>query len=419
MTLSMERSNTKWIVLVFSLFAMVFCLGFNTTSLAILLPSWSESMGWTTSHYALVAGAVAMGTVWTAWLAGILLEKFNPKWLMFGAILLNGLAMAGRGLISSFSVAYVVLFISGISAALINPGCLKTANAWFDRSFTYRVNGILISGGAIGYFIGFNATIPLSKALGGWDNLFLVVGLAIIAFGIVWAILIPAKDEAHGAMNIDMNIDVEGYTTSRKIKECIKSKQIVLAFFSEFFIAGAILSFSSMGPAAFLGIWEGINAEKAGLIISMSNIGSTIGYYVLPFIADKLGIRKPFAVCAQIWSLTLYALSPFTGNVLASCIMINLAGFGNGFGLIGGRTLMMEHPDCAGVKAGTAAGLLIEFNKIGCVVFPLIYAALFASFGVQVAWTGMFAVGAVGTIIILFMQDTGKRARAKREAQNS
>lgn len=415
--LTPHNSGKKVTVVALCLLAMIMCLGFNTTSLAILLPSWSEEMGFSTNQYGLLAGAVAMGTVWTAFIAGMMLDKFKPKTLMVGAIILNGLIMFSRGFISNFTTAYIILFLSGITAAMINPGCLKMANAWFDRKMTYKINGMLISGGAIGYFIGFNGTIPWATGLGSWARLFQVFGILIVILGVVFGILVPHIDEKHGAMNQDLKVETENYTLGRKIKETLTSKQILLCLIAEFFIAGAILTFSSVGPLAFTTIWSGLTVAQAGLVISMSNIGSTIGYWVLPPIADKFGFRKRFMIPAVLWSCCLYALSAYTGNIILSCVMINLAGFANGFGLIGARTLMMEHPDCAGIKAGTASGFLIELNKIGCVVFPLIFTTLFQSMGASTAWVGMFALGACGTIFLALTKETGRKAREKEEAK--
>lgn len=276
---------------------------------------------------------------------------------------------------------------------------------------TYRLNGINISGGALGYFIGFNGTIPWSTALGGWDKLFQVYGIIIIVIAIIYFFAIPNRSEAEGVMNKSLGINTEEYTFGRKLKEALTSKQIILCSLAEFFFAGSILTFSSVGPLAFISIWEGLSTADAGLMISMSNIGSSIGYWVMPFIADKFlkGARKKVMIPAMIFAAFMYPASAFTGNILASCIMINIAGLSLGFGLIAARTLMMEHPDCAGVKAGIASGLLTELNKIGCVIFPLIFTTLMASSGALVGWVAMFAIGGIGAAICLALaQDTSK-----------
>jgi len=413
MLVSQESNSAKFFVLIGSFIAVVLCIGYNLTSLAILLPQWSETMDWTMAQTALIAGAMPMGNVITVWATGILSDKFKAKNLMILAIVLNGAIMFCRGFISDFTTAYVILFISGITTAIIVPSALKLANTWWDRRSIYKVNGVLFSGGAIGYFIGFNGTIPWSIALGGWDRVFQAWGVIIIALAVFWILLCPHRTEEQGAMNKDLEVAIEGYSAWKKIKECLQSKQVMLCIIAELFIAGAILTFASVGPIAFLGIWAGITAMQAGFIVSMSNIGSTIGYLTLPAIADKLGYRKRLTVPAALFSIALYAWSPFTGNIVMSCIIINIAGFFNGWGLVGARTLMMEHPDVAGIKAGTAAGFLQEMNQIGCVVFPLIFAAIFNVAGVQTGWLTMFAVGMLGVIFLLFAKETGRRAVEK------
>lgn len=398
------------------LVVMIFCCGINTTSTAILLPTWSEEMGFSTAQYGLMAGGIAMGVVWTVWLTGLLLDKFNPKNMMAIFIAISGISVFARGYVSDFTTAYIALFCTGIANAMIIPGCLKMINVWFDAKMTYKLNGINISGGALGYFIGFNGTIPWSTALGGWDKLFQVYGVIIVLLAVIYFIVIPTRTEAEGVMNKSLGINTEEYTFGRKLKEALTSKQIILCSLAEFFFAGSILTFSSVGPLAFINIWEGLSTEDAGLMISMSNIGSSIGYWVMPFIADKFlkGARKKVMIPAMIFAAFMYPASAFTGNILASCIMINIAGLSLGFGLIAARTLMMEHPDCAGVKAGIASGLLTELNKIGCVVFPLIFTTIMATSGALAGWIAMFAIGGVGAVICLLLaQDTSKLKKGK------
>ncbi len=419
MTNSINRNDRgkAFLVAALGLIVMVFCTGFNTTSLAILLPSWSEEMGFSTAQYGLLAGAIAMGVVWTVWLTGILLDRFSPKNMMAIFIAINGLSVFARSFISDFTTAYVALFFTGVANALIIPGCLKMINAWFDAKMTYKLNGINISGGAIGYFIGFNGTIPWSEALGGWDKLFQLCGVLIVILAIVYFIFIPNRSEAEGVMNKALGIDTEGYTLGRKIKEVLSSKQIILCCLAEFFFAGAILTFSSVGPLAFVSIWDGLSTEDAGFMVSMSNIGSSIGYWVMPFIADKLlkGARKKVMIPAMIFASFMYPASAFTGNIVASCIMINVAGLSLGFALIAARTLMMEHPDCAGVKAGISSGLLTELNKIGCVVFPLIFTTLYASSGALTGWVAMFVIGGLGGAICLALAKDTSRNKLERK----
>lgn len=416
-----EKVGARHIVILFLMFvSFIACMGFNTTSTAILLPQWTAEMGFSPTQYGLLAGCLAMGQVWTVFLAGMLLDKVNPKILLGCAVILNGIFMCARGWISNFATAYIILFISGITGAFINPGVLKIVNTWFNSKWIYRCNGILYSGGAIGYFIGLNGTIPWATSLGGWDKVFLVFGIVIAVVGIAMLIFIPTRKESEGAMNKEMNIDTESYTFGRKLKECFKSKQILMCVISEFFIAGSILSFTSVGPLAFTTINEGMTTAEAGLAISMSNVGSVFSYWILPIIISNTGWRKRFIIPCIIWGTTLYILSPYAAGVsiALSGAFICAAGAANGCTLIGGRTLMMEHRDTAGVKAGTAAGLLVELNKIGCVVCPLVLTTIFTATGnMHIAYITMIGMAYIGIIFIALAEDTGKKAQAKRAAK--
>lgn len=411
-------NGMKFLVLLFSFLAVVMG-GANVTSLAILLPSWTTEFGMTESQYAALAGAFSLGGVISCWLVSSLLDKFKPK-LVYGiAYMIAGVTIILRGSIANFETAYVILILSGIFGIICIPGATKICSGFFSAKRMHQINGVIISGGAVGYFIGLNGTIPWSAALGGWAQLFRIFGIAMIIYGVLVIIIIPHVKDSESKLNQSLDVDATNYTFWRKIKEIFTSKNIMLMVLAEFFIAGSIMSFTNMGPMVFLDAWDGITAEKAGFYISMSNIGSTIGYYLIPWLALRLKAKKGWYIGAAIWSMCLFFLSPFTGNAVLTCIMINLAGFANGFGLIGPRTMMLEDPDCAGVKAGTAMGLLLETNNLGQVVFPIIMAACIPFLGISKAWIFMGALGLIGVILLAFGDEGGKKARAKAAAKNA
>jgi MFS family permease len=239
----------------------------------------------------------------------------------------------------------------------------------------------------------------------------------MIIFGIICFAIIPLRDEKHGAMNIDLKVQTEGYTIGRRLKELLTSKQVILILISEFLIAGALLTFSSVGPAAFMRTWENITPTQLGLVLSFVNIGSVVGFWTLPPLAAKVGLRKIMSLPFVVFTSAVFAISILTHNFIVAVIMNMLGGFANGLGLMGGRILLLEHPDVAGVKAGTASGLLLTLNKLGCVFFPVFFTTVTASSGVYTAWVSMFVIGAAGIIPLLFTQDTGTKAVAKRLAK--
>jgi MFS family permease len=417
MAIAKETPGSKWIVLFSCLLLMVLCLGFNFTSMSTLLPAWQAQFGFSDTQYGLLAGAISMGGMLIVFIAGNLYDRFNPKVILYSAVILNGAVVSMRMVIGSFETAYVMLLLSGVFANIVYAGLIKSLTAWFDRKALITANGILTSGGSIGFFLGFNLTGPLSQELGGWDKLFMWQGVLMIIVGIICFAVIPLRNEKEGAMNLDLKVQTEGYTIGRRLKELLRSKQVILILVSEFLIAGALLTFSSVGPAAFMRTWENIDPTQLGLILSFVNVGSVVGYWTLPPLAAKVGFRKIMSLPFVAFTSAVFAISILTHNFMAAVILNMLGGFSNGLGLMAGRILLLEHPDVAGVKAGTASGLLLTLNKLGCVFFPMFFTAVTASSGVYAAWVSMFVFGALGIVPLLFAQDTGPKAVAKRLAK--
>ncbi|MDR2156492.1 MAG: MFS transporter [Clostridiales Family XIII bacterium] len=417
MAIAKETPASKWIVLFSSLLLMTLCLGFNFTSMSMMLPVWQAEFGFSATQYGLLAGAISMGGMVIVFIAGNIFDKFNLKAVLYSAVILNGLAVSLRMVITSFETAYFMLFLSGLFANIVYAGLIKSLAAWFDRKALLKANGILTSGGSIGFFLGFNVTSPWSEALGGWDKLFLWQGVVMVAFGLICFLIVPLREEKQGAMNLDLKVQTEGYTVGRRLKELLTSKQVILILISEFLIAGSLLTFSSVGPAAFMGTWENIDATKLGLILSFVNVGSVFGYWILPPLAVKVGLRKIMSLPFVVFTCAVFAASLLTHNFMVAVVLNMLGGFSNGLGLMAGRILLLEHPDVAGVKAGTASGLLLTLNKLGCVFFPVFYTTVASSFGIYPAWIAMFVLGAVGIVPLLFTQDTGTKAVARRQAK--
>jgi MFS family permease len=419
MAIVKETPASKWVVLFSSLLLITLCLGFNFTSMSMLLPVWQAEFGFSATQYGLLAGAISMGGMVIVFIAGNLFDRFNLKAILYSAVILNGIVVCLRMFITSFQSAYIMLFLSGLFANIVYAGLIKSLAVWFDRRALLRANGILTSGGSIGFFLGFNVTRPWSDALGGWDKLFLWQGIVMIAFAVVCFFIVPMREEKQGAMNIDLKVQTEGYTIGRRLKELLTSKQVILILISEFLIAGSLLTFSSVGPAAFMGTWENIDATKLGLILSFVNVGSVVGYWTLPPLAVKVGLRKIMSLPFVVFTCTVFAISLLTHNFIAAVILNMLGGFSNGLGLMAGRILLLEHPDVAGIKAGTASGLLLTLNKLGCVFFPIFYTTVATAAGIYTAWITMFILGAVGIIPLLFTQDTGTKAVARRQAKEA
>jgi MFS family permease len=403
------------LVLASVLLIAIIMTGFNATSISILIPGWQKEMNLTDSQYGLIGGAISLGSLFTALIGGVLIDKVrNYKNLLFIFVILNGLTVMARLFTDSFVAIYGALICTGLVAGLVGAGVYKLLPAWFDRKGMYRAVGIMTSGGSIGYILGFTVTIPATQAI-GWHNLYLVHGAIIAVMGLLFLIFIPFKEEAKGAMNTELKIDVEGYTLRRKVAEVFKTKQVWMSVIADFFTSGAVLSLSQIGPIALITYW-GITDGEAGTILATSSIGSLFGYWIVPPILDKIGYRKRTFIPAAIIGLLCLGLSLLTKNASIAIVLLLIGGFLNACSVVGPRTIMLEHPKVAGLKAGTASGVLITTNKLACVFYPILFMTLYGTIGLIPSWFVFFGLAFVGVIFIALSDETGPKAIARKAA---
>ena len=412
-----EEKGKQMLVLGSVLLIYIIVTGFNATSIAIMLPAWAAEFSLTDVQIGLLGGGISLGALVTVFVSGIIYDKVkNFKNLYFLMLIVNGVLIALRYFATDFSQIYLLIFLYGVTTSFVGTGGYKLLPQWFDSKSLYVALGMVTSGGSIGYILGFLVT-PAANATIGWANLFLWQGIIILIIGIILIFIIPFKKETEGAMNKDMNVDVEQYTLSRKIKEIFKSKQVWKSIGADFLMAGCVLSLSQVGPIALIFYW-GIDQATAGLILSSSSFGSLVGYWVVPTIINKIGYRKRVFVPAGIIGLILLMTPILTKNMTAAMILLVAGGFLNACSLLGPRSIMMEHPTVAGVKAGTASGILLTTNKVACVFYPVFFMSLFhggANF--LPAWFIMFIIAIVGVVFIAISDETGPKGRAKLYAK--
>jgi predicted MFS family arabinose efflux permease len=404
------QKGKQILVLASVILLYIIVIGFNATSIAILLPSWAEQFNFTNAQYGLIAGGISLGALFSVFISGIIFDKVkNYKNMLFIILIISGVTISVRSFAHDFSTIYLALIFYGVTASFVGTGCYKMLPQWFGSKSLYIALGMVTSGGSIGYVLGFTIT-PVANAAIGWSSLFLYQGIIIAAIGLLFLFIIPFRSAAEGAMNKDMGVNAEDYTLGKIIKEILRSRQVWMSILADFFMSGAVLALSQVGPIALITYW-GITDAEAGTILASSSIGSLIGYWVVPSVINKIGYRKRVFVPAGIIGLVLLGVPLLTKEPTIAMILLVFGGFLNACSLLGPRSIMMEHPTVAGVKAGTASGLLLTTNKISGVFYPAYFMAVL-SLGVLAAWGLFFALAFIGVIFVALSDETGPKGRA-------
>lgn len=400
-----------WVV-IGCLFNYLFGVGYATTSMGGLLPIMAEEYGWSTAQWGALAGALPMGVACIVAFAGIAQDKFSPRKLMIIALMVLGVAVAFRGIVSNFALAMIFVLVSGASSCIFETGNPKMLTLWFDRKRSGKIYGVLFTGVAAGYFFGLTLSMWLTELLGSWQRQFIFIGAVMFISSAIWIFAIPERKAS--AMDTDLHVDEErqGHSVARRIKDVLTSKQALCCILTETLTNAPIFAFSTIGPVAFVDLWD-ISQARANWIVSISSLCGILAYTVMPWIGDAVGKRKLLGMPALWVSTTLYMTSLFTHNEILSMIMIGSAGTLNGWGLVSPRLLMLEHEDVAGVNAGTASGIFFVISKFFQAFVPTLYVAFTAmcSGNKYLGWTCVFIIAEIGVFFLFATKDTGLKSK--------
>lgn len=406
-----NSSNFRWIMLLLVVFNNVFIAGFTATSLAVLFPIISNELNWTPLQVASVWGALPLGTVLFVFISGVLLDKLSVRWMMFSAVFIASIAIFMRGYVSDFAIFYVIMFLLGIMASIFNPGNNKIISLWFERREIYKVTGFLISGTTFGMFFGYNFAIPMMNAVGGWRNMYMIIGAVIAIISLLWVFVAKERATAESALSKSSGNDgmVSETTFWENIKVILTHKQAWHCYIADAFFIGLIMIFLGMAPTVFKQEW-GVSTQMAGTITSMANAGSLFGYLILPTIVEKFGLRKPFIGPAMLITVLFWTTALLSKNITVAMILIALGGFLNGISVPGPRTVLLEQREIGGLRAGTAIGFLIMCSNLAVTL-------LSTSFGFFTQVTNNYSLslsiiiglGIISVISMLTVKETGIR----------
>lgn len=411
-----KGKNYKWFVLAMLVLMYIFTYAYAMTSLAALMTQISATLGLDLMSQAAVIGALPIGIMCTTFVAGILLDRLSVRVISGISILVCCAAIFSRGFMSGFSAFYAVMFLLGAGQGLVFPSTSKVISMWFGRREIFKANGILISGAPIGMIMGYNVSIPLSNAMGGWDNMYKLVGGIGIVFGIVWLIVMRDVPPEEQQLNKQMGIDTEKNSVLENLKGVLSLRQTWIIVIAEFFYQGFMQTVIAFG-ATVVATFPNVTAQSAALASSMGNLGSLFGYYILPPISEKVGLKKPFIWSSMIANAVIGLVGIMSNNILIYGICNFIAYFFNGWSVPGGRSMLMETPGVAGLRAGTAVGLLITMQRFGAALFPVLFAAVAAVTNMITSFSIIISMVFISAILYMFTKETGVNAKDKKKKE--
>lgn len=356
----MKEKPTYGTRMILALCFAIFIPNFAQYQLSPLAPELIAELNITSSQFSTLFTAPMIPAVGLSILAGVLVDRVDPKRVLAAAIGITSLGSVLSIVSTTWRQLLVAFMLIGVSAAVINSTQAKLISGWYPADQVPRKMGLVMSSATLAMTLAMATTALFPSRTEAFT---LTASLAATAVAL-WLILyhrppaaVPTSAEA-GQSSLKAGLTaVAGNRSIWVIAFCllwIMAANVIMAVFTPIGLAQ-----------------RGIDAVSAGYYTSFYMIGSFLSCYLAPALAARLHSgRRVIAILSLLGFLggTFAVLYPPEGFFLGAAILLT------GFAIGGGIPLLMAMPvGLPGVGprlAGTAGGFVATIQLLGAIVIP-------------------------------------------------
>jgi CP family cyanate transporter-like MFS transporter len=293
--------------------------------------------------------------------AGIISDRIGVKKATGIGVILLAVGAMLRGTADSTSSLLIFTFIYGAGLGWCYPNLAKLISGWVPPQRAGMAMGILTTGMMAGCGLALAITMsvifPITNTFQG---VFFIWGIIPIAAAIMWWIVV--KQPPHSEIQAQ-----SARTDNIPFRRTLRDKNIWLV--SALFFLSSVFFWTWSGWAPTLLMLKQATPEMAGLLTSVTLwVGIPTGL-LMPRLAYKLGLRKPFLWIPAI-ALAAAALGARTITLDMSWIIM----------VVVGVALITQFPTILALpvemvpkeQVGAASGLVLSVGFAGGVIGPLI-----------------------------------------------
>lgn len=293
--------------------------------------------------------------------AGLIADRIGVrKAASIGAIII-AVGTILRGTASDASSLLAFSFVYGVGLGWSFPSLPKLVSSWIPHEKAGVATGIFTAGLLIGVALPLAITMPLVFPLTNtFQGVFFIWSISPIAAAILWWTLVrePARNHVYGEPVARGNISFRQVLRNGNLWQV----SVLLLLHNFFFYAWS-------GWTPTLMRMKGATPELAGLITSITPWVGIPTALLMPRLAYKLGVRKPFLWIPSI-ALALASWQAMHISLPMSWPLMALVGVAN---LTRYATILALPVEIMPKEvAGVGSGLVLSIGYIGGIIGPLI-----------------------------------------------
>lgn len=355
---------------------------FNMTS--SLEPELMRDFHLNAQQYGFLSAADFIANCLFLFPAGYLLDRLSARRLLITAMALCAGGTLLFALTSSFTLAWIFRFVTGLGAAFCLLSAVRVATRWFPPHRMGLVTGVIVTMAFLG---GMLSQAPFTALIlkYGWRHAVLLdaaLGFAIML--VIWQFVVDFPPGYKQAENLEKISDLGFWQSFR---------QSILRFQNWF--AGSYASLVNL-PVFILGaVWGSayltqihhIPRTEAAAINSMLYLGTILGSPFAGWVSDKIRRRRSPMMFGAIVSLAIILMIVYAPNVsvLGYTILFFLLGFTSSTQVISYPTVAENNP-----KALTA--MAVSVVSFSCVAGGAIFQPI-TGWLMDIHWDGAMLNG--------------------------
>ncbi len=242
--------------------------------------------------------------------AGVLADTLGTRLGVALGCLVAGLGSVIFGLAETFELAALGRLLVGLGVSVVFVGLMRSNTQWFSERQYGLISGLTLLLGNIGSIL---AAGPLALLLAAvsWRTVFLGMGLLSLAIAILAVAFVRSRPEDAGLPSVR---ELEGLATHPpRERHWLLDLQGVLgtaavwpSFFVMLGVTGSLFAFAGLWGVPLMVDGFGLDRIAASLYTTLALGGFAIGCFLMGWLSDRLGRRKPVILAACILSVLVW-----------------------------------------------------------------------------------------------------------------
>lgn len=304
--------NAWFVVLTAALF--FFYILIQTTAFNAINRFFSADFHASPTQTSFISSCYFIGNVLFLFPAGILLDRFSSKHIIFLSMLITTLATFWFAVTHSLWIAGFSRIIIGLAGAFALLGSLKVASRWFKSNQMALVTGAVVTMAMIGGMISQSPLTIMSKSI-GWRAAMQYIGyLGAIITLLIFVFVRDYPPEAHETIKEQkQELSTIGFWRSLG-RVLINSQNWFAGLYTSLLNLPVFLLGGSWGIAYLVSIHH-FNMVTASYITTMLFVGMIFGSPAWGWVSDHMGRRCRPMIIGAILSLLIILMIMYIPHI--------------------------------------------------------------------------------------------------------